>query len=170
MHQRIIKICGLLALVGVFILSIAQTRALASNPAQQATAIMATVTSTPIGPMAVVVPGPEPQINLRSGPNTTYDLVGVLLVGQKVPAKGRSPGGAGSWLNIQAYRWGSLGVVSLRPHRPARGSPHRGTPAYTNSGGHQHDRSYPGSQICGDSGANASGDLYAAAAAQYPHI
>lgn len=57
-----------------------------------------TVTGTPSGPMAVVVAGNEPQINVRSGPGSLYDRVGVLLVGQSVPAKGRSP--KGEWILI----------------------------------------------------------------------
>src|SRR5512140_1120043 len=71
----------------------------AMGVAQQATTSVPTVTGTPSGPMAVVIPGPETQINLRSGPNTIYDKVGVLLVGQKVPAKGRSPGG--TWVQVE---------------------------------------------------------------------
>jgi uncharacterized protein YraI len=66
---------------------------------QQPTVALATVTSTPNGPEAVVVPGSETQINLRSGPNTTYDKIGVLLVGQRVPAKGQSPGG--DWVLVE---------------------------------------------------------------------
>jgi hypothetical protein len=139
MRQKNIKIVGLLALVGVFILSIAQTRALASNPAQQPTVPIATVTSTPSGPMAVVVPGPEPQINLRSGPNTTYDLVGVLLIGQRVPAKGRSPGG--SWIMVEypgipgGVAWVWSAYVSIEPpvDLPIVEPPPTPTPAVTNT-------------------------------------
>jgi len=66
--------------------------------AQLPTVAVATVTGTPTGPMAVVVPGNEPQVNLRSGPGSLYDRVGVLLVGQRVPAKGRSP--KGEWILV----------------------------------------------------------------------
>jgi hypothetical protein len=139
MRQNIIKIVGLLALVGVFILSIVQTRALANNPAQQPTVAIATVTSTPSGPMAVVVPGPEPQINLRSGPNTTYDLVGVLLIGQKVPAKGRSPGG--SWIMVEypgipggvAWVWSAYVRIDPPVDLPIVEPPPTPTPAVTNT-------------------------------------
>jgi len=55
--------------------------------------------ATPSGPMAVVVPGNEERVNLRSGPGVKYELVGVLLVGQRVPAKGRSP--AGEWILVE---------------------------------------------------------------------
>jgi hypothetical protein len=49
--------------------------------------------------MAVVQPGNEAQINLRSGPGSLYDRVGVLLIGQKVPAIGRSP--ANEWILVE---------------------------------------------------------------------
>lgn len=68
----------------------------AENPAGVAPQI---ATSTPSGPMAEVVPGNEERVNLRSGPGTKYELVGVLLVGQRVPAMGRSP--AGEWIQIE---------------------------------------------------------------------
>jgi hypothetical protein len=66
---------------------------------QQPTGALATVTSTPSGPEAVVKSGSETKINLRSGPNTTYDKIGVLLVGQRVPAKGKSSGG--DWILVE---------------------------------------------------------------------
>lgn len=72
-----------------------------NNPprkAQLPTIAIATVTGTPAGPMAVVQPVNESQINVRSGPGPLYDKVGVLLLGQAVPAKGRSP--KGEWVLI----------------------------------------------------------------------
>lgn len=71
----------------------------ASPEAQLPTGSIPTVTGTPSGPMAVVVPGNEPQVNLRSGPGALYDRVGVLLIGQKAPAKGRSP--LGEWILVE---------------------------------------------------------------------
>lgn len=71
----------------------------ASPVAQLPTVAVATVTGTPVGPQAVVEPGNEPQANLRSGPGALYDRVGILLVGQRVPAKGRSPGG--DWVLVE---------------------------------------------------------------------
>lgn len=71
----------------------------ASREAQLPTVAMATVTGTPVGPVAVVRPGNEPQANLRSGPGALFDRVGVLLMGQSVPAKGRSPGG--EWVMVE---------------------------------------------------------------------
>ena len=68
----------------------------AGAAAQLPTGALPTVTSTFSGPMAVVVPGNESQINLRSGPGPLYERVGVLLIGQKVPARGTSP--KGEWI------------------------------------------------------------------------
>lgn len=67
--------------------------------AQLPTGSIPTMTGTPSGPMAVVVPGNEPQVNLRAGPGALYDRVGVLLIGQKAPAKGRSP--QGEWILVE---------------------------------------------------------------------
>lgn len=67
-------------------------------PAQQPTGSIATVTGTPSGPMVTVRAGGEEQINVRSGPLTTYDAIGVLLIGQSAPALGRTAGGL--WILI----------------------------------------------------------------------
>jgi len=68
--------------------------------AQIPTLDIPTVTGTPSGPMITVRPDSgEAQINVRSGPGTYYDKVGLLLVGQSVPAKGKSPGG--DWIMIE---------------------------------------------------------------------
>lgn len=67
--------------------------------AQLPTGSIPTVTGTPSGPMAVVVPGNESQVNLRSGPGALYDRVGVLLVGQEAPALGRSP--QNEWIMVE---------------------------------------------------------------------
>ncbi|MDX9864810.1 MAG: SH3 domain-containing protein [Anaerolineaceae bacterium] len=68
--------------------------------AQIPTVDMATVTGTALGPYIVVKQDAEQrQINVRSGPGTFYDKVGVLLTGQQVPAIGRSVGG--EWVYIE---------------------------------------------------------------------
>jgi len=59
--------------------------------------LMDTVTGTPVG-VSITVKLDQEQINVRSGPGTTYSLVGVLLAGQNVPAQGRSVGG--EWILI----------------------------------------------------------------------
>jgi len=71
----------------------------AETLAQQPTGSIPTVTGTISGPMATVRFGMEEQINVRSGPNTTYDAVGILLPGQSVPALGKSQGGG--WVLVR---------------------------------------------------------------------
>jgi hypothetical protein len=65
---------------------------------QQPTVAIATVTGTPIGPIAIVYADPEEQINVRSGPGINYPKVGVLLNRQQVPALGKTP--PGDWVQI----------------------------------------------------------------------
>jgi hypothetical protein len=67
--------------------------------AQIPTGSIATVTGTQVGALATVLQNEQGFANLRAGPNTLgYEVVGVLLVGQQVPALGRSPGG--SWIMV----------------------------------------------------------------------
>lgn len=76
----------------VILLSVTTLAAVPST-VQQAI-IVSTVTGTPEGPVIVV---PD-QVNVRLGPGTNYDKVGVLIAGQEVPALGRTPGGL--WIQI----------------------------------------------------------------------
>ena len=87
----------IVAAVGILLLGTSQ--AAASPPLQEPT-----VTGTPEGPMILV---PE-QVNVRLGPSTDYEKVGVLIAGQRAPALGRSPGG--DW--IQIFYPGVLGNVA----------------------------------------------------------
>jgi len=64
------------------------------NPPVIQVTILETVTGTPEGPMIVV---PD-EVNVRLGPGTNYDKVGVLIAGQEAPALGRSSGG--EWIQI----------------------------------------------------------------------
>ncbi len=82
----------------------------ASKSAQIPTVAIPTVTGTPSGPMAVVKRDvDQEQINVRAGPSTyNYDIVGVLIVGQQVPALGRTVGG--DWIQI-AYPGVPSGVA-----------------------------------------------------------
>jgi len=59
--------------------------------------LMPTVTGTPVG-IVVTMTYEYDQYNVRDGPNTTYRAIGVVLAGQQIPAKGRSPGG--DWILI----------------------------------------------------------------------
>lgn len=81
------------ALAGLLLLS--TSRAAASPDYQPPTLDFPTVTGTPIGPQIVV---PD-QVNVRTGPDTQYEQVGVLIAGQRAPAIGRSAGGL--WIQIQ---------------------------------------------------------------------
>jgi uncharacterized protein YraI len=82
---------------------------------------IATVTSTPpTGPMIRVSANADAnQINVRNGPGTNYDKVGVLLVGQTAVAKGRSAGG--QWILIDypgvsgGEAWVYSSLVDLSP-------------------------------------------------------
>ncbi len=107
------------------------------QPGQLPTVAVPTVTGTPAGPMAVVSAGNEPQINLRSGPGSLYDKVGVLLVGQSVPAKGRSP--KGEWILVDypgvpgGQAWVYALYVEIKPptQLPIVEPPPTPTPAQT---------------------------------------
>ncbi len=88
--------------------------------AQAPTVDIPTVTSSPSGPVATVKEdADQAQINVRSGPGTFYDKVGVLLANQQVPAKGRSAGG--DWILIDypgapgGAAWVYAPLVNLTP-------------------------------------------------------
>ena len=69
-----------------------------AKPSSSAQFAQPTVTST-IGGMTVTLKSDEPRYNVRAGPSATaYPVIGVLLPGQSVLAKGRSPGG--EWVQI----------------------------------------------------------------------
>lgn len=72
------------------------------------TVAIPTVTGTVSGPLITVRQDTDQeQINVRSGPSTRYDTIGVLIAGQQVPALGKTPGG--DW--IQVYFPGVEGSV-----------------------------------------------------------
>lgn len=67
--------------------------------AQIPTVSLPTVTGSPQGPTVNVRrDSDQDSINVRSGPSAKYDIIGVLIVGQTVPARGRTPGG--DWIQI----------------------------------------------------------------------
>jgi hypothetical protein len=67
--------------------------------AQIPTVSLPTVTGSPQGPVVSVRrDSDQDSINVRSGPSAKYDIIGVLIVGQTVPANGRTPGG--DWIQI----------------------------------------------------------------------
>ena len=69
-----------------------------AKPESSAAAVQPTVTAT-IGGLNATLREDEPQYNVRSGPSTSaYPVIGMLLPGQTVLIKGRSPGG--EWVEI----------------------------------------------------------------------
>ncbi len=121
MQQHWKRIFVLAVLGAVVILALNWTFPVsAEEPGQLPTAQMATVTSTPSGVMITVrADADQTQINVRSGPGTYYDKVGVLLTGQQAPAKGRSAGG--DWIMIEypgvqgGTAWVFSALVDLTP-------------------------------------------------------
>lgn len=98
MQRRSFAILSIVLLLVGFLAWTIQLPAQASDLAQLPTVAIATVTGTPTGAFITVKMDQE-QINVRSGPNTNYPKVGVLLPGQTAPAKGRSEGGL--WIMIE---------------------------------------------------------------------
>lgn len=68
--------------------------------AQQSTGSVPTVTGTPNGPMASLKAGlTEDHVNVRLGPSTLYDAIGIIYIGASVPVIGKSIGG--DWLLVE---------------------------------------------------------------------
>jgi hypothetical protein len=85
----------LLMIGGLFSVGVPIVRA--SDNYQQPTVDIPTVTGTPLGP-TIRVNADQDQINVRSGPSTFYDVIGVMIAGQTAPALGRTAGG--DWIQI----------------------------------------------------------------------
>jgi hypothetical protein len=133
-----LKILSLL-LICVFVtfLLLTQTNLVSADPlAQLPTGSIPTVTGTPVGALAVVLDNEQGFVNVRAGPSTVaYDTVGVLVVGQQVPALGRSPGG--DWVQVAypgvpggvAWVWSDL--VEVKGSLPVLEPPPTSTPLVT---------------------------------------
>lgn len=80
---------------------------MAGREGQIPTVSVPTVTSSP-SVATIIVTLEQDQINVRSGPNTNYPVVGVLIAGQRTPALGRTVGG--DWIQI-SYPGVSGGVA-----------------------------------------------------------
>jgi len=92
-------ILPLLALVISFVLAGVWTISGNRVRAQIPTVAIPTVTGTPPGPTVTVRRDiDQDRINVRAGPNTKYDIIGVLIIDQSAPALGRTPGG--DWIQI----------------------------------------------------------------------
>ena len=95
--SRWFLLTGCLVSLTIILFGLQMTPVEASGLPQLPTVSIPTVTGTPIG-AAVTVKLDQEQINVRSGPGTLYPKVGVLLAGQVIPAKGKSPGG--DWILV----------------------------------------------------------------------
>ena len=83
-----------------FLLLVPDWSAEAGDVQQQPTGSIATVTSTPSGPLVIVNPDQD-QINIRGGPGTDYPALGVVIAGQELVALGRSA--QGLWIMVRYY-------------------------------------------------------------------
>lgn len=96
------KRIGILGIISITLALIISFYGDIFNPmvnAQIPTVSVPTVTGSPQGPVVSVRrDADQDSINVRSGPSAKYDIVGVLIVGQTVPANGRTPGG--DWIQI----------------------------------------------------------------------
>lgn len=101
---------------------------------QQPTVSMPTVTSSPGGSTAVVN-SDQDQINVRSGPDTSYPAIGVLVAGQQIPALGRSAGG--NWVQIaypgavEGVGWVYSYLITIKGNLPIVEPPPTPTPRVT---------------------------------------
>jgi len=91
---------GLLLICLVGGLVFAQVSMVEAGPDNQIpTGSIPTVTGTSVGAIATVLDNEQGYINLRAGPSTVaYEIVGMLVSRQQVPALGRSPGG--DWIQV----------------------------------------------------------------------
>ena len=97
MRKMFAILFAILAILAFVFLNVSQAQAVPEG--QLPTGSIPTVTGTVAGPMVRVnTAGSEEFINIRSGPNTIFPKVGLLLVGQEVPALGKSAGG--EWIQI----------------------------------------------------------------------
>ncbi|MGI6741688.1 MAG: SH3 domain-containing protein [Brevefilum sp.] len=90
----------ILLIIIIILLSFGLAQHVDAKPlAQQPTGDIPTVTSTPRGPYVIVnaITANETQINVRAGPNSLTEKVGVLLVEQEASAIGRF----GDWVQIE---------------------------------------------------------------------
>lgn len=137
-YRQCMKWSGLALGVLVLLVSLFGSVAVgrAHPPAQVPTGSIPTVTGTPVGAMVAVLDNEQGFANVRSGPGTVgYEIVGVLVTGQKVPALGRSPGG--DWVQITypgvpgGVAWIWVDLVDVLGTLPVVEPPPTPTPAVT---------------------------------------
>jgi hypothetical protein len=120
----------------ILLLTIPRNLVRAESLNQIPTVDIPTVTGTPIGAIAFVLDSEQGYANVRAGPSyVNYEVVGVIVEGQEVPAIGRSPGG--DWIAISypgvqggiAWVWSEL--VEVRGVLPVLEPPSTPTPQVT---------------------------------------
>jgi hypothetical protein len=84
-------------LVGFGLVLLGISTVQAGDSFQQPTVSIPTVTGTPQG-ATIRVNADQDHLNVRSGPSTYYDIIGVMIAGQIAPALGRSAGG--EWIQV----------------------------------------------------------------------
>jgi len=98
--KRKIFLLAFLFLFGFLINFLIHTPVQAVEMLLQVTDLVPTVTGTSVATWITVRNDEDtPQINVRSGPGTEFDGVGVLLKDQRVPALGRTSGG--DWILVE---------------------------------------------------------------------
>lgn len=119
MHRKI-HIFSLFLLICLIIGLIGNQSVKAAPEGQIPTGSVPTVTGTDTGPLVTVrLDLDRDSINVRGGPGTYYPIIGLLLVGQQVPAKGRTSGG--TWVMIYypgvpgSVGWVSTDLVNIEP-------------------------------------------------------
>jgi hypothetical protein len=106
----------------------------AKQPGQIPTGSIPTVTGTPYGPY-IIVNNDNAQINVRAYPDPLAPKVGVLLAGQKVPAKGKSNG----YIEVEyvgipgGLAWVYANLVTVYGELPIVEPPSTPTPLYTST-------------------------------------
>jgi hypothetical protein len=106
----------------------------ANQPGQIPTGSIPTVTGTPYGPY-IIVNSDNEQINVRAYPDPLAPKVGVLLAGQKVPAKGKSNG----YIEVEyvgipgGLAWVYANLVTVYGELPLVEPPSTSTPLYTST-------------------------------------
>lgn len=132
-------VTGLFLVLAMLFLLSAQAGLAGGAPAPAAqipTGAIPTVTGTPVGAIAVILDNEQGFINVRAGPSTVaYEIIGVLITAQQVPALGRSPGG--DWIQV-AYpgapggvAWVYSDLVEVRGTLPVIEPPPTPTPLVT---------------------------------------
>lgn len=134
-YNKFYGVIGIIVAAGLAILA-GRIEARAADEAQIPTVAIPTVTSTTTGAIAIVLDSEIGYANVRAGPSSVYyEIVGVVVEGQTLPALGRSPGG--DWIMVAypgvpggvAWIWADL--VEVKGVLPVVEPPPTPTPRVT---------------------------------------